>query len=351
MSEPNPIQQSGVQHSLPPVPPEAAGERLDRYLAAVLTEQLAAAESGASLSRSRLKSLILDGQVHLDGATITDPSRKIKPGELYVVGEPSAVAADPQAQDIPLTVVYEDDQLIVVDKPAGLVVHPAPGNPDRTLVNALLHHCGDSLSGIGGVKRPGIVHRIDKDTSGLVVAAKTDRAHHALAALFAEHDIERSYDALVWDHPNPLQGTIEGAIGRDPKDRKRMAMVARGGKVAVTHYTTQKMIFDARGQPVCALVRCTLETGRTHQIRVHMTAKGNALIGDPVYGRARNLQRFQLSDPARAALLGFKRQALHAATLGFRHPVSGKLLRFESPLPADFATLLKLLSTQRSTPR
>jgi 23S rRNA pseudouridine1911/1915/1917 synthase len=330
---------------LPPVPPEAAGERLDRYLASAL------AGGTEDFSRSRLKNLILDGHVREGGATITDPSRKIKPGEIYAVTQPAAVAAEPQAQDIPLNIVYEDDQLIVVDKPAGLVVHPAPGNPERTLVNALLHHCGDSLSGIGGVKRPGIVHRIDKDTSGLVVAAKTDRAHHALAALFATHDIERSYDALVWGHPNPLQGTIEGAIGRDPKDRKRMAIVTRGGKPAVTHYATSRMIFDGKGQPVCALVRCTLETGRTHQIRVHMTAKGNALIGDPVYGRNRSLQRFQLGEPARAALAGFKRQALHAATLGFRHPVSGKALRFESPLPEDFAALLKVLSSQRNTPR
>lgn len=333
------------QQILPPVPPEAAGERLDRYLATAL------AGGAEDFSRSRLKNLILDGHVREGGVTITDPSRKIKPGEVYAVTQPAAVAAEPQAQDIPLSIVYEDDQLIVVDKPAGLVVHPAPGNPERTLVNALLHHCGDSLSGIGGVKRPGIVHRIDKDTSGLVVVAKTDRAHHALAALFAEHDIERSYDALVWGHPNPLQGTIEGAIGRDPKDRKRMAIATRGGKPAVTHYATTKLLFDGKGQPVCALVRCTLETGRTHQIRVHMTAKGNALIGDPVYGRARSLQRFQLNEPARAALAGFRRQALHAATLGFRHPVSGKALRFESPLPEDFAALLKALSSQRNTPR
>lgn len=329
--------------TLHPAPPDAAGERLDRYLAVAL-----GAIGHGDLSRSRLKSLILDGHVQLaldsDWATIADPSRKIKPGEVFQIAQPAAVAAEPAAQDIPLRIVFEDDQLIVVDKPAGLVVHPAPGSPDRTLVNALLHHCGDSLSGIGGVKRPGIVHRIDKDTSGLVVAAKTDRAHHALAALFAEHDIERSYDALVWSHPNPLQGTIEGAIGRDPKDRKRMALVVRGGKPAVTHYATKKMIYDGKGQPVCALVRCTLETGRTHQIRVHLTAKGNALIGDPVYGRARSLQRFALPESARAALQGFRRQALHAATLGFRHPVSGKALRFESPLPPDFAHLLDALS-------
>jgi 23S rRNA pseudouridine1911/1915/1917 synthase len=330
---------------LPPVPPEAAGERLDRYLATAL------AGGAEDFSRSRLKNLILDGHVREGGVTITDPSRKIKPGEVYAVTQPAAVAAEPQAQDIPLNIVYEDDQLIVVDKPAGLVVHPAPGNPERTLVNALLHHCGDSLSGIGGVKRPGIVHRIDKDTSGLVVAAKTDRAHHALAALFAAHDIERSYDALVWGHPNPLQGTIEGPIGRDPKDRKRMAIVTRGGKPAVTHYATTQLLFDGRGQPVCALVRCTLETGRTHQIRVHMTAKGHPLIGDQTYGRSRSLQRFQLGDPARAALAGFRRQALHAATLGFRHPVGGRALRFESPLPGDFAALLQALSSQRNTPR
>lgn len=326
--------------SLPPVPPETAGERLDRYLAACLGD--------VALSRSRLKTLILDGHVRLTdtagGATITDPSRKIKPGEVYTVGQPPAIAADPLAQDIPLTVVYEDEHLIVVDKPAGLVVHPAPGNADRTLVNALLHHCGDSLSGIGGVKRPGIVHRIDKDTSGLVVAAKTDRAHQGLAALFAAHDIERAYDAVVWGHPNPPHGRIEGDIGRDPRDRKRMAVVSRNGKPAVTHYETRQRIFDGKGQPVCALVRCRLETGRTHQIRVHMTSRGNALVGDATYGRARSLQKIALPETAKAALAGFRRQALHAATLGFNHPVSGKALRFEAKLPEDFAALLAALA-------
>jgi 23S rRNA pseudouridine1911/1915/1917 synthase len=333
-----PAQALNVQ-ILPPVAEEAAGERLDRYLSSRLGD--------AALSRSRLKALILEGHVRLvdaaGGATITDPSRKIKPGEVYEVGEPAPIAADPQAHDIPLDVVYEDEHLIVVNKPAGLVVHPAPGNPEDTLVNALLHHCGDTLSGIGGVKRPGIVHRIDKDTSGLVVAAKTDRAHHGLAALFAEHDIERAYDAVVWGHPNPPHGVIEGDIGRDPRDRKRMAVVSRNGKPAVTHYETRKLVYDAKGQPVCALVRCQLETGRTHQIRVHMTSRGNPLVGDPTYGRARGLQRFALSDLARAALGGFRRQALHAATLGFRHPVTGKLLRFEAPLPPDLAELLAAL--------
>ncbi|WP_298726495.1 RluA family pseudouridine synthase [uncultured Ferrovibrio sp.] len=325
---------------LPPVPEEAAGERLDRHLAALLSG------NEEPISRSRLKALIQEGHVRLaqGGATITDPSRKIKPGEVYEVGQPAPAAAEPEAQAIPLTIVYEDDQLIVIDKPPGLVVHPAPGNPDRTLVNALLHHCGDSLSGIGGVKRPGIVHRIDKDTSGLVVAAKTDRAHQALAGLFASHDIERSYDALVWGHPNPPHGTIEGPIGRDPRDRKRMAIVSKGGKPAVTHYTTRKLIYDRKGRPVCALVRCDLETGRTHQIRVHMTSRGHALIGDQTYGGRRSLQRFTLSDAAHAALRDFSRQALHAATLGFRHPASGEMLRFESPLPKDFAALLAALT-------
>ena len=324
---------------LPPATDSDAGERLDRYLSTRLAD--------AARSRSRLKALILEGHVRLvdaaNSATITDPSRKIKPGEIYAVGEPPPVAADPQAQDIPLDIVYEDEHLIVVNKPAGLVVHPAPGNPEATLVNALLHHCGDSLSGIGGVKRPGIVHRIDKDTSGLVVAAKTDRAHQGLAALFAEHDIERTYDALVWGHPNPPHGTIEGDIGRDPRDRKRMAVVSRNGKPAVTHYETRKLVYDAKGQPVCALVRCRLETGRTHQIRVHMTSRGNPLVGDQTYGRSRSLQRFALDDAARAALAGFRRQALHAATLGFRHPVGGRVLRFEAPLPPDFAALLAAL--------
>jgi 23S rRNA pseudouridine1911/1915/1917 synthase len=325
---------------LPPATDSDAGERLDRYLSTRLAD--------AARARSRLKALILEGHVRLvdaaGGATITDPSRKIKPGEIYAVGEPPPVAADPQAQDIPLDIVYEDEHLIVVNKPAGLVVHPAPGNPEATLVNALLHHCGDSLSGIGGVKRPGIVHRIDKDTSGLVVAAKTDRAHQALAGLFASHDIERSYDALVWGHPNPPHGTIEGPIGRDPRDRKRMAIVSKGGKPAVTHYTTRKLIYDRKGRPVCALVRCDLETGRTHQIRVHMTSRGHALIGDQTYGGRRSLQRFTLSDAAHAALRDFSRQALHAATLGFRHPASGEMLRFESPLPKDVAALLAALT-------
>lgn len=325
------------------MPPDQAGSRLDRYLA----ESLA-------LSRSRLKALVEQGQVRLQGGeTIADPSRKIKPGEIFCVTLPEAAPAVPVAQAIPLVVVYEDADLIVVDKPAGLVVHPAPGNPDHTLVNALLHHCGDSLAGIGGVKRPGIVHRIDKDTSGLLVVAKTDAAHHGLAELFASHDIEREYQALVWGLPNPLRGRIEGAIGRDPRDRKRMAIRGSNetsrqgksgqGKPAVTHYTVEKPLYDGQGHAFAALIRCRLETGRTHQIRVHMTAQGHALVGDPVYGRLRSLKALKLPESARTALAGFKRQALHAASLGFHHPVSGANLHFESPLPADFAALLAAL--------
>ena len=334
--------------TLPPVPEEAAGQRLDRWLAAGLGGTATPGDDDPSaLSRSRLKALVLDGRVTLAGETIADPSRKIKPGEVYSLAVPEAVAAEPAAQDIPLQVVFEDDQLIVVDKPAGLVVHPAPGNPQHTLVNALLHHCGDSLSGIGGVKRPGIVHRIDKDTSGLVVAAKTDAAHRGLSALFAAHDIERSYLALVWGHPAPAAGSIEGAIGRDPRDRKRMALVTRNGKPATTHYRTEALVFDDRGRPVCALLRCRLETGRTHQIRVHLTSRGHPLVGDATYGRSRAKKAIDLPAAAKAALAGFPRQALHAATLGFRHPGDGRGLRFESPLPADFAALLAVLGVAR----
>jgi len=330
-------------NATPPVPPDQAGARLDRYLA----EALAPADN--VLSRSRLKALIQEGHVRLNGETITDPSRKIKPGEVYELRPPAPIAAEPQAQAMPLDVVFEDAHLIVVDKPAGLVVHPAPGNPDHTLVNALLHHCGDSLAGIGGVKRPGIVHRIDKDTSGLLVAAKTDAAHQGLSALFAAHDIEREYQALVWGLPNPLRGRIEGAIGRDPRDRKRMAVRgpnegAKSGKAAITHYAVEQPVYDGRGHAFASLIRCILETGRTHQIRVHMTAKGHALIGDAVYGRARALKTLKLEPMAEAALRGFRRQALHAAKLGFQHPVTGKALSFESPLPPDFAALLAVLS-------
>lgn len=308
------------------------GDRIDRWLA----HSLGARDDVPPLSRNRLKSLILDGQVSADGATISDPSDSVKPGARYRIVVPPAAPAEPEAQDLPLTVVYEDAALIVIDKPAGMTVHPAPGAPDGTLVNALIAHCGDSLSGIGGVRRPGIVHRIDKDTSGLLVVAKNDAAHHALARLFAEHTIERVYRAICWGVPVPPAGRIEGAIGRHPRDRVRMAVRPEGsGKPAVTRYRTLRRFGDA-----AALLECRLETGRTHQIRVHLAHVGHPLVGDPVYGRGRTARLGGIPESAKDRLRGFGRQALHAAVLGFIHPVSGETLRFESPLPADLADLL-----------
>ena len=310
---------------------EDAGERLDRFLARRL----------AGFSRSRLKNLIEAGHVSAGGATLSDPSHRVKPGQAFVLKLPAVVSAKPEGQAIDLLIVYEDADLIVVDKPAGLVVHPAPGNPDHTLVNALIAHCGDSLSGIGGEKRPGIVHRLDKDTSGLIVAAKNDMAHRALAADFAARRIERTYQAVVWGIPVPREGEIEGAIGRHPVDRKRMAVVKRGGKPALTRYR----VIRALG-PGASLIECQLATGRTHQIRVHLAAAGYPLLGDPVYGRETAERRSRLSGPGRSALAGLGRQALHAGTLGFLHPRTGEQLRFESPLPADIRDLIKALETK-----
>ncbi len=307
-----------------------AGKRLDRLLAEALPD----------LSRMRIKALIEAGRAGSgDGAgTIVEPSYRVKPGQTWRLTVPPAAEAAPQAQAIPLDIVHEDETLIVIDKPAGLVVHPAPGNPDRTLVNALLAHCGGSLSGIGGVRRPGIVHRLDKDTSGLLVAAKTDRAHAGLSDLFARHDIERVYRAVVRGAPAPPAGEIGGAIGRDPRNRKKMAVVSRGGKPALTRYGT-----DRRYGHTAALLSCRLETGRTHQIRVHLTSIGHPVIGDPVYGRARRRRHAMLPPQLAAIVDTFGRQALHASVLGFRHPVTGEVLRFESPLPADMAALVDAL--------
>ncbi|WP_404386063.1 RluA family pseudouridine synthase [Caenispirillum salinarum] len=312
--------------------PEAAGLRLDKWLAEALGDP--------GLTRSRLKQLIDEGRVTLDGRTLTaaDASRKIKAGQTAAVAVPPPDPAVPEPQDIPLAVVFEDAHLIVVDKPAGMVVHPAAGNADGTLVNALLHHCGASLSGIGGVRRPGIVHRIDKDTSGLLVAAKSDAAHQGLAALFARHDIERVYTAVVWGVPVPRKGTITGNIARSTANRQKMAVVKSGGKPAVTHYQVTAPLAGGT-----ALVTCRLETGRTHQIRVHMATQGHPLVGDPVYGRSRNVGRRGLSEAQAAALKGFGRQALHAGVLGFVHPVTGEALRFESALPEDMADLVDAL--------
>jgi 23S rRNA pseudouridine1911/1915/1917 synthase len=313
---------------------DQSGERLDRVISAALPE----------LSRSRSKALIEQGHVTLAGAdstaaTIDDPSYRVKPGQAIRVYVPPAEEAIPSGQDIPLAIVYEDADLVVINKPAGMVVHPAPGNPDQTLVNALIAHCGDSLSGIGGVKRPGIVHRIDKDTSGLLVVAKNDAAHQALSAEFARHDIERSYQCVVWGVPQSREGRIEGNIGRNSTDRKKMAVVRSGGKFAVTHYRVEQLLGDG-----AALVECRLETGRTHQIRVHLSVLGYALIGDPVYGRVTQARRSRLSPAARAAAMAFPRQALHAATLGLTHPRTGQRMRWSAPLPLDMIELIQSLS-------
>jgi 23S rRNA pseudouridine1911/1915/1917 synthase len=312
--------------------PEEAGERLDRFLARRL----------AGLSRSRLKQLIESGYVSESGATLSDPSRKVKAGQVFRVELPAPVAAKPQAQAIALRVVYEDSDLIILDKPAGLVVHPAPGNPDGTLVNALIAHCGDSLSGIGGERRPGIVHRLDKDTSGLIVAAKNDLAHEGLAAAFAARKIDRRYLAVVWGRPLPSEGEITGAIGRHATHRKRMAVVKRGGKHALTRYK----VLEPLGASA-SLIECRLATGRTHQIRVHLASIGHPLLGDPVYGRQTGERLAQLSPVGRDCLAALGRQALHAANLGFAHPRSGTWFGFESPLPPELICLINALKSHQ----
>ena len=309
-----------------------AGLRLDRFLADALP----------ALSRSRLQGLIALGAVSRGAATIRDPNSRVKPGETYEVAIPEAAPAIPQGQDIPLTIVYEDDDLIVIDKPAGLVVHPAAGNPDGTLVNALIAHCGKSLIGIGGEMRPGIVHRLDKDTSGLLVAAKNERAMKSLAKQFAAHAVDRAYNAVVWGAPRAGDGIVEGQIGRSPFDRKRMAVLRGGGKEARTRY---RVIERFGPRPFASLVECRLETGRTHQIRVHLTHLGHPLIGDPTYGRSRAAPRPKNDAEAAAfkAADEFPRQALHAWLLGFFHPSLQKPMRFESPWPEDFAALVEAL--------
>ena len=308
--------------------PQDAGGRIDKALAAHLPE----------LSRSRVQALIAEGRVSHAGRPVTDASARATAGD-YAIEIPALLPADPQPEDIALVVLYEDAQLIVVDKPPGIAMHPAPGSETGTLVNALLHHCGASLSGIGGVARPGVVHRIDKDTSGVIVAAKTDVAHQALSALFAAHDIDRQYIALTRSAPKPARGTIEGAIARSTHDRKKMALVKSGGRHAVTHYVVERA-FGPAEKPLAGRVACRLETGRTHQIRVHLASKGAPCLGDPVYGNGAPAEAVRRA----VAEAGLKRQALHAAVLGFRHPTTGETLRFESPLPPDMARLEELLS-------
>ncbi|USU09558.1 RluA family pseudouridine synthase [Sphingomonadaceae bacterium OTU29MARTA1] len=298
----------------------ADGWRLDRALA----------DAVPTLSRERLKVLIASGAVTRDGQMVRDPAKRAAAGDRLSVTVPLPTLPHNEAQDIPLVVAYEDEHLIVIDKPAGLVVHPAAGNLDGTLVNALLHHCDGSLSGIGGVARPGIVHRIDKDTSGLMVAAKTDRAHEGLARQFHDHSIDRRYRAIVGGLPRPSEGKVDAPLARSATNRKKIAIV-QGGKRAVTHFRTMQTLRDA------ALVECRLETGRTHQVRVHMASIGHALLGDPVYGRTKGAQKALLET------LGFRRQALHAAHLGFIHPVKSTALAFDSDMPADMQELFSEL--------
>lgn len=307
--------------------PADAGSRLDRLLAAQLD----------GLSRTRLKRLVEDGRVSLDGDAVTDPAMKVKSGQSFVILVPPAETGTIVAQKMDLAIIFEDRDLLVLDKPAGLVVHPAPGNPDRTLVNALLAHCGESLAGIGGVKRPGIVHRLDKDTSGLMVVAKTDAAHQALSRDFAAHTITRAYQAVVWGVPQPASGEISNRIGRSPRNRKKMAVVRERGKPAITRYQLLKAFKDK-----VALVECRLATGRTHQIRVHLSEKGNPLLGDPVYGR-RGGRVTGLPEAVQLAISALGRQALHAYLLGFKHPASGEYLEFRRSLPNDISDLINSL--------
>jgi 23S rRNA pseudouridine1911/1915/1917 synthase len=316
-----------------------AGWRLDRFLAVTLPD----------FSRSRLQQLLETGTVSLGEKTIKDANHRVKPGECFTVTIPPTAPAIPQGQDIPLEVIYEDKDLIVINKPAGLVVHPAAGNPDGTLVNALIGHCGTGMLSIGGEARPGIVHRLDKDTSGLLVAAKTERAMASLAKQFANHTIERAYNAVVWGAPRDSTGLIESQIGRSPFDRKRMSVLRAGGKRAATRYRVMEKFGLAShiesGRAFASLVECRLETGRTHQIRVHLTHLGYPLIGDPQYGRARTPPRGKSDAETHAFTVAanFPRQALHAFVLGFQHPSLHKTLRFEAPWPADFAELVEAL--------
>ena len=312
----------------------SAGQRIDRVLADAIP----------ALSRARIKALIDSGQVEVDGATLDAASKRVKPGQVIVLAVPPPVDPRPVGQAIPLDILFEDADLIVVNKPAGLVVHPAPGNPDRTLVNALIHHCGDQLRGIGGVRRPGIVHRLDKDTSGVMVAAKTNEAHQFLAEQFAAHSIERAYLAIVWGVPAPHRSTLHSRIGRSRQNRKKMAIVASGGKDAITHYDVAAVLADG----AMALVRCRLETGRTHQIRVHLAAAGHPVLGDRTYGHGRGRRLQGLDQAQRDAVEALGRQALHAFRLGFAHPTTGKRVVFETKLPNEMKYLMNLTQAPES---
>ena len=308
------------------------GERLDRLLAQRLTD----------FSRSRLKTLILNGATAVGETTVRDPGHRVNAGDTIALTVPPDAPAEPAPENIPLDIVYEDEALIVIDKPAGLVVHPAAGNPSGTLVNALIAHCGESLSGIGGVKRPGIGHRLDKDTTGLLVVAKNDRAHKALAKQFADHgrtgDLEREYLAFVWGVPGRPRGTIDAPIDRHPKARDKQA-VREGGREAVTHWRLLETYTGTDKKPVAALLSCRLETGRTHQIRVHLAHIGHPLLGDDTYGPGFKTKAALLTENAQKALAALGRQGLHAHILGFQHPQTRKILSFKSRLPDDLARL------------
>jgi 23S rRNA pseudouridine1911/1915/1917 synthase len=308
-----------------------AGQRLDRVLA-----------GASAMSRTRLKALILDGAVTIGARTIRDPGYRVNAGDSVAVAVPEPEAAEPAGETIPLNIVYEDDEIIVIDKPSGLVVHPAPGHATGTLVNALIAHCGASLSGIGGVKRPGIVHRLDKDTTGLLVVAKTDAAHRSLAAQFADHGrtgpLRRGYLAFVWGAPTRQKGTIDAPIDRHPKSRDRMAVRAKG-RPAITHWQVLETFNGKDGKPVASLIECRLETGRTHQIRVHLAHAGHPVLGDTVYGTGFKTKATRLPPAARNALEGLGRQALHAYLLLVQHPKSGQRVEFRSELPRDLVRL------------
>ena len=341
--KPAPITDAVGTHDFSPTS-EDAGARLDKWLS----------ERIEPLTRSRLKALIEEGTLYCNGAVMTDPSYKLRADDQLQLRVPEARDPTPKGEAIALDIVYEDDDLIIINKPAGMVVHPAAGNWSGTLVNALIHHCGASLSGIGGVARPGIVHRIDKETSGLVVVAKNDRAHQGLTSAFAAHDIDREYEAICVGAPRPGVGTIDAAIIRASGDRKKMTIVNEetpNARHAVTHYKIAEAFGRKRaqlaGDALCALIICRLETGRTHQIRVHMAHIGHPLIGDPVYGRGPGLAGLRPSDDAAehaiATLKKFKRQALHARRLGFAHPVTGAPIAFERDAPDDMTTMLDAL--------
>ena len=331
------------------VPETSKGARLDRWLAEYLArleeasidddqrlDNIADLDDLPPLSRSRLKTLILDGNVSLNGTETKDPSLSIRTGDQITLTIPPPKSASPQAEDIPLDVLYEDSDIIVINKPAGLVTHPAPGTPDGTLVNALIHHCGDSLTGIGGERRPGIVHRLDKDTSGVMMAAKTAAAHATLTDMFAAHDLDRVYTALVWGIPKHREQTVDAPIGRSNRDRKKMTITEKG-RHAITHVNFTRAL-----PPLASVGECRLETGRTHQIRVHMTHIGHSIVGDPHYGRP--MRSGQMPDNAlRAALADlrtFKRQALHASHLGFHHPITAEPMSFSTPIPKDMQDLI-----------